>query len=186
MKCEDVRQHMLEGDFAALDRTSAAVAKHLMVCNVCLATESMLRAQHDVLAAEYLDIIPQTRAADAARLVLAGASGPGVASEASGAASAAGYARARPVALLPRPALPRSSRLFSRRTQRVTWATFASLAAAAVFMLMAWHSREAAVADDAGSAPRAPFSVTVPANQSAIVFETNNPNITVVWLYSGD
>jgi hypothetical protein len=72
----------------------------------------------------------------------------------------------------------------SRTRAVVSLAALTSLAAAALLLLLQ-HDRRV---DDppAVEAAATPFEVDVPPDKNAMVFHTRNPNITVVWIYSGD
>ena len=68
---------------------------------------------------------------------------------------------------------------------RARWSLLVGLtSAAAAASIFAFAGRKAELPPS--SETPAPMTVAVPGNQSAIVFETKDPNITVVWLISGD
>jgi hypothetical protein len=176
MRCEDVRLLLLEVDEDALRGGESEFSEHLRSCSGCAAIAGELRNGLAMLRQEFLSAAParsvnETMDAVLSRASVAESTGLPVTGTAAGARGGADV------------------RILWRRSSPLLWA-----AAAGVALLIGVSAASLLVQsgrDNSGdlSAPIAeppPFTFSIPQDQSAVVFQTRNPDITVVWFISGD
>lgn len=173
MNCVDAREALLEAELPMAEGgNSSPLAKHLHECANCGALAVALQNQHQATQSYYQGLRPRMSSDALATAVL---DGPTVLPMRR--STAAG-------------SVLHVSQLRSPGKRRgMVAAAFLGASIAAGMTLFVLH-RDATGRRDAydreSSARRVPIEVEVPSNQNAIVFETRNPNITVVWIYSGD
>jgi hypothetical protein len=168
MNCDQVRNALMAADVPfTTEEFDDAVADHLRGCSSCRALSSALEHQIGELLSVYQGLNPRTSAEQVADVALRKAPLLQVSTGRSpvGKTFQAGRAGRR-----------------SRRGALAAGLLGVAAAAAAIVFAATRHTGSAAP----DVAQRVPIEVQVPENQNAIVFETRNPNITVVWIYSGD
>jgi hypothetical protein len=178
MTCEEMRNFLLE---ASVDEVAAAMETrgtreyaHLRECAGCSALAERLADGFGQLAAEYRSLSSGFDADAAALSLVATAHGTtGRSDIASSSVTSSNLARRHP------------NGAGRRRTRYEFAATLLALSVAAVLLLLlsrpaAEQGANIATDEDFSS----PVAVEVGENQNAIIFETRDPKITVVWLYS--
>ena len=164
MNCNDARDALLEAELPVQLNDLSPLAEHLRDCRACASVARNLEAQQLTARNVYQALRPTTDAGTAANAILRQHSSTATA-----------------------PRVLVSSNRRHRFAKTFVVATCA--AAAAALLITAIVNRrvtDRAMDVAADTAPPHPVQVQVPANQNAIVFGTRNPNITVVWIYSGD
>ncbi len=173
MNCDEAREALLEAELPLEnDDGNSALAMHLRGCANCGALAAALENQLVAVRADYEELQPRMSTDAIASTVIERAT----------------VRLLRP--LSSRGVELRGSMVQAGRKRRgiVATALLGAAIAAAITILVLHNNtidrRDAG--DPQPSAQRVPIEVEVAENQNAIVFETKNPNITVVWLYSGD
>jgi hypothetical protein len=158
MTCARVLDLLLEADPADVGAGGpSAAAEHIRTCDNCQHVVARLRERHDALRAEFEAAHPRRSPAELADAVFAHVDAGAV------------EHRRRP----------------SRGRTVATRVTLVALATAAALTLAVWGRQPQPPLNQA-SAPNdlpALVAVEVPPGRSAVVFETRNPLISVVWIY---
>ena len=151
--CDQARQLLLEAD--STDRPDSRLAMHLARCAECSATAATVERGSAELRRAYRVALESVPPFD-----------PGM---------IASTARAAEV----------SRRV---RTRRLAWWSLVPVAAAAAAIMLVTRQNDVATVRLAAPPPvvrppAPPLSVVVPPGHNAIVFNTSNPDISVVWIY---
>ena len=159
MNCVETHDLLLEADPETLaGNGDPAVAAHLQSCAQCRSVVAQLLEAHERDVALYVDVTPRQTPDAVATMVIAAAVGD----------------------------VPVRKR---RSIRRAVGIGLVPIAAAAAFLLAIHTRRDArqeafqASIDAAFAAPAAVTSVKIPAGKNAVVFKTQDPNISVVWIY---
>ena len=186
MTCDEARTAMLEADPATLrSETDDALGVHLRSCERCAAVARVLVAELDALDAGLGAL------ATGAASVGSGGDAEGVAADAAADAALAAIRAgdADDVVALEsrRSGHPSRSRAWGAAGawRRRAWVPLAAAAAVAALLVVGRDPQPLPVSDATGRtetiAPR--VSVVPPADRGAAIMETEDPNITIVWLY---
>jgi hypothetical protein len=179
MKCSNALEGLLTANPAVLARCTgdagarplvgadAELLAHVRACAHCAAIARTLRAQHEALVSVH-GAVRSRRPAE----------------QVAAAAFAAEDAR--------EPARHGALRVAGAGVHERSWARIAAVAlfavGAAATVLVGIHGRDQAANDatataDPTSGRPSMMAVEVPAGHNAVVFQTRNPNISVVWFY---
>jgi hypothetical protein len=173
MTCDDTRRLLLDLPEEALRaRKEPAVGAHVDACEGCREFGAALLAATENMRRNYDALQPRIAADEVATAVLASAR-----QEATGAASGSGQRHTH------------AARTGRRAPGGYLSPLLAAAAAGVVIALGLLQSESRSLPDatmTAADTAEVPFYIEVPPDQRAIVFQTNDPNTTVVWFYSGD
>ena len=159
MNCETARDHLLEADLTELvGEGDGELARHLRACPECRERARRILDQTATLAAALEHVVPP---APSRALVASRASA------------------------LERPAMEGDG---GRWRAMRRWAVAVPLALAASLALMLLsrpHGLPSPTPQSSGPIPAAstPFDVQVPRGRAVTVFQTDNPNIVVIWSF---
>lgn len=176
MRCDEALERMLEAEPAELrGETDTELAAHIAGCDRCAAVAAAMLEEADVVDAA-LDGYAVGRSMGEA----AGADAPTRHHTAADAAAEAALAAAREE---PAEAIPRAQR--TAPWIRRAWIPLAAAAALAAVLVLRHAPAPLPTGTPTPDAPTVQprVSITPPADKGAAIMATENPNITIVWLY---